>query len=247
MPNAYQLAHEMRCKYARTASIAVPHPDGTKFDTHHGSWLGAVKAALPGESWPEHEGVPLHGVAQICLCEVPVRPPQLRGVSMLCVFVHNEDGYSFAPKHSLDTAPQGWLVREYRLRSTADLVRVAPPLPPACGAARITFRRVIDDMPREGDADRRDVADFERETGCPWYETLKTYGKTKFGGWPCAYQDQVTWSDYPLRDTAKPEFVFQIGSDDGVDNLMFGDGGMLFFGYNASRPDGPWFLEMHEG
>ena len=202
------------------------------------SRLGAVTVALPGEPWPTYEGVPMIGLAQLNLAEVPFVSEPLRDQAFISVFIAEQDDYLVLP----DDRPNGdgWLVRAYE--SGSGLVPVVdPPRTPEWLRPHSLAWEAIDDMPDWDDLS--EMVDLDAIE--PWLggrEVEDVLGSpadgTKLGGWPSLIQSQIQWHDHP----AQPSYCFQIDSDEHV-GLNLWDRGVLHIGRGAVDGGTVWIAE----
>jgi hypothetical protein len=186
-----------------------------------GSWFGRVDVALPGEEWPTYEGKPMCALAQIDLTQLPFRPPRLDDVEVIAVFIDESLPVVDGPNGD------GWCLRAYPDRSalvplaqvdTGSDIRPFPMRP------QIVEADYPDSMEESVDVPDLSEDDMERFAPAEGF---------KLGGWPFLVQSDLGWSwgrDHPAR----PEYVFQIDSEDKA-NWMWGDAGLGYFG-RGTRP-----------
>ncbi len=239
MPAADSLIAELKAKYARPASIAHHAKEGSP----PGSWLGAVKVALPDEPWPEFEGAPLQGVAQFNLLELPYRPPLLEDLAMITVFLRFDAWRLSLPwdpeAHTGYLAPgAGWLLRAY---PTLDgLAPAVPSTPSPLRPTALGWSLCEKDFPSQEDADWRDREKLDEEDD--WYELFPTAEGLKIGGWPYLIQGELEWT-CSKRWKHPPAFGFQIDSNPDV-NLHIIDNGFCYFARGERGTPDEWAFEV---
>lgn len=199
------------------------------------SWFGRVQLALPGEGWPESKDGPMHALCQINLTELPFRPPALKGLELVTVFIGPEE-------LPIDAANgTNWALRAYpRLGKLAPLERVdtESPIKPQPLRPRVVERDypcyddVVETLPEEL-FDDFDYDEFD--------ELFPNAEGFKLGGWPTLIQSEIEWGPRKVR-AAKPEFAFQIATTE-KGNWMWGDNGTGYFGRGtAAGRKGEWAL-----
>lgn len=119
-----EIIDHLREEYARRAVLMRVGLE-TAPASPRASVFGAVRMALPTEEWPDCEGLPMMGLCQLNLTELPWKPEILDGVEFLTIF---QPGDPFDVDIE-ETNGRGWLLRAYS--SLADLVEVHPPDVPA--------------------------------------------------------------------------------------------------------------------
>ena len=182
------------------------------------SWFGRVNVAAPGESWPRSaRGAPMHALCQIDLTGLPFRPPRLDDAEMIAVFIGPDELPTDTPNGD------GWCLRAYERK--ASLVTL-PPVDTGSWVKPFPMRPVV------VDADypcREDVGEEVSEEIADLLEDeLENVPGLKLGGWPSLIQSEIFWAPWN-RHPAKPEYVFQIDSDEKA-LWAWGHGGVGYFG-----------------
>lgn len=136
-------------RYGKPCTLLVPDLDADEGDSH-GSWLGHVEVAAPGEGWPEFEGQPLAPLIQLRLDQMPFVPEELRDLQMITVFAQFEEGQlGEAFRYE---KPGAWVIRTYP--SAADLIEVErPEVDFGFGGAPLTYQLLERDTPDWEDVD----------------------------------------------------------------------------------------------
>lgn len=220
---------ELRARLVRRASRAVVggfRPPDDPFS----SWLGRVRVALPGETWPEHSGRPMMPLAQFNLTELPHRTDSLGGVALITVFIQ-QDGLP------LDTPNgDGWLLRAYpTLEGLA--VTEEPAARAPIKSFPVRWELVKEDYPTWDDASGMGLPpDVEED----YHDRFQTQQGTKIGGWPDTIQSEIYWAPFN-RHPANPEYVFQIDSEEKA-RWAWGDGGVGYFGRGTGEARDQWTL-----
>lgn len=154
------------------------------------SWFGSVKIGLPGETWPEYEGVPMLPLCQLRCAEIPTLPAVLAEYALICVFS------AFYGAEAM--APQGerWVVRTY-----SDMDALVPLLYPGDAAA-------IDSYPIAWSVGEDNPVSKEGLSEELWIDFWKyRYPRAslftgKVGGYPSGSNPQM-----PPRNALQPHFV----------------------------------------
>lgn len=187
------------------------------------SWFGKVNLALDGETWPMHDGVPMHALCQINLTELPFRPAHLDDLAMIAVFI----GPTQLPVD--EPNGQNWCLRAYKdLDTLCTLAQpnVRSPIKSFPMKPRLVDKdfACLDDVSELGiDIDDED----EYKERCPNIDGLK------LGGWPSLIQSTIYWTGQ-TNDLINPEYVFQIDSCEKA-LWQWGDGGVGYFGRGTSE------------
>jgi uncharacterized protein YwqG len=234
---------ELRAAVRRPASVARVVTGRVEPDAFR-SRLGAVSVARIDEPWPEFDGRPMAGLAQVNLSEVPYVPDGLRGLAFLTLYI-SEDGYGLMIPDGHPNG-EGWLLRTYP--SLEGLVEVRSPREPAGWLRPRDLRwESVEDMPASEDLeDLVGVADYRQvEALLAGQEVQDVIGRpadgTKLGGWPTLIQSEINWA--PLNQhPAKPSYCFQIDSEEKV-GLNLWDGGVIHIGRGEQDGRAVWVAE----
>ena len=191
--------------------------------------------AAPGEGWPASGGEPLPPLLQFRADRLPVRPPALRDVALLTLFL-DPAGPPFGRPNG-----DGWCLRTYS--SAAGTVSLAPPaggVPPGVRPFPLRVLEPFEDRPDWEDQHlapfmdallRADPDAFDDPDVCGAADGLKV------GGFPRLIQaEPFPGTDYGAAGGL--EFAFQIDSTD-KGGLNWVDGGVAYFGRrsDAVGPD----------
>lgn len=218
-------------RYGKPCTLLIPDLEADEGDPH-GSWLGHVAVAAPGEAWPEFDRQPLAPIAQLRLDQMPFVPEELRDLQMITVFAQFEEGH--VGQGLIDRTPGSWIVRSYT--NATDLVEIErPDAEFGFGGAPLTYQLLERDTPDWDDVSN----DIELDE---WPEDeLDRDSRSRVGGWPILIQSEICWA--PLnKHPANPKYAFQIDSD--VDlNLFFGDGGTIYFGRGTGKHRALWEMD----
>jgi hypothetical protein len=209
-------ANLIRSKLARQA-VVMDLGGGKATKDPAASWFGRVNLALPGETWPECEGEPMHPLCQINLTTLPFRPPRLDDISFITVFIGPDE-------LPMDTANgNGWCLRAYKdLSALVPLGKVESHSP--IKASQLTPRVVAADFPGLEDI----PPDVAGEIDDEYSERYITVDGIKLGGWPQLIQSEIFWAGNDDH-AGSPEYVFQINSPKRT-RWAWGDGGVGYFG-----------------
>lgn len=190
------------------------------------SWFGQVRFALPGETWPATDGLPMFPLCQLNLTALPFRPPRLDDLEFITVFIGPK-------KYPVDDENgTNWCLRAYR--KIGQLV----PLP-SCGSGSplkaFPMRSIVveEDYPCRVDA----PWPMPDEARGRYNELFPNTEGMKLGGWPTLCQGEIYWGPEGLRPLC-PEYVFQIDSTV-KGNWEWGFWGVGYFGRGtaAGRQD----------
>lgn len=199
------------------------------------SWLGAVRAAAPGEPWPRQDGEPMHALLQLAVGELPVVPDALAGAALLALFI--------GPRRLPIDAPNGehWCLRTYA--SLGDLVPLDEPERPTDpklpkgttpGLRPFPVRWAeTEDWPSRDDVPR-DLLDVWDES-IDFDEAHTARHGLKVGGWPATVQSELWWNG-----ADDVEFVLQVDSDPKT-GFGVGFAGLVYIG--RRRGSGDWVLD----
>lgn len=233
---AFDVFARAHAEAARPAFVAELGDRGADFLS---SCLGTVRAALPGEDWPTHEGTPMRGVLQLNVVDLPQRPSALRGVEMLTLFV----------------AMEGDLAADWKIRTYADvgaLVEVDAPTPTEWRSA--SWSEVTDQPPLtwciEEKVPPTMFGRFQASLGKgrisqKHHRSLDRRivhaTTTKVGGWPTVIQSGPPWESWSESRPGTHETILQIGhhADMGLD---WHDAGVCWLG-RSRIDDDEWVLE----
>lgn len=203
------------------------------------SWFGRVTLGEPQEEWPVSNGQLMWPLLQIVVRELPYRPPGLRDLALIRVFIDpaflaetENGGADFY--HPEDVSGSGWL-----LRASPTLDTLVPIVTPEHGSRIIAapghWELIPDDLPT-WDELSRDAPQYQLDH----YEDLepKTHEGTKVGGWPFTIQSQLSWGPWD-ENPCNLEYQFQIDSD--YDRgWMWGDNGTAYFGRGTGSHRDTW-------
>lgn len=186
-------------------------------ENHLSSWFGKANVCLPGESWPEMNGEPMHALCQINLSELPFRPPRLGDIELITVFIGPQD-------LPIDASNgQNWCLRAYK-----DASHLVPLTPRSTNSIikPLPMRPVVieEDFPCWEDVTEELAEEIEDN----YYDLFENVHGLKLGGWPTLIQSEIFWAPWN-RHPANPEYVFQIASTD-KGGWSWGDGGVGYFG-----------------
>jgi Domain of unknown function (DUF1963) len=189
------------------------------------SWMGTVGLGGPADDWPAADGTPMHGLLQLVVRDLPVRPALLDDVELLTLFV--------AEELPIDTANGvGWCLRTYDsldgLRSLEPQSRALKPFPLAFSQVEDWPSR--DDVPSTLLASWDDHAEEDEER-------YRAREGLKVGGWPSCVQSEVEWYEGDGGAIPDVEFVLQVDSDHKV-GFVVADAGVLYIG--RRRGTGTW-------
>ena len=203
------------------------------------SWIGQVLLGADGEPWPEHAGLPMWGLCQIRIDELPAAvPAPLRDAALVTLFVDLWDLPFQKPNGD------GWEIRTYD-----SIDELAPLLEPERGGAHL--RRGDEDivlrpfpllwkarveLPSRDDwpADMLDVYDAHRDALAGFDN-----GGLKVGGWPHTIQSEIFWTLEGRGHVTDAEFVLQVDYDEKA-QVSFGDAGTAYVGWS---PTHGWLFE----
>ena len=222
------LAADLGHRLALPTAILQPDPSlppGEPTETR----VGGVLMLGRGESWPRNDaGVPMQGLMQINVAQLPNPPAELQGVAFVAVFW---DRSGIARDRHVGH------VREYA--SLADLVpAVAPPEPKPLKDFPVRFLAIQERAPLSmllaEVPDYREWADAEADQLWEALESLESADaelsyQCKVGGWPASVQDDI---DRPV--------TLQVGYDD-VARINLVDAGCLYLW--RVQKDGEWVWE----
>jgi hypothetical protein len=198
------------------------------------SILGAVMCADQEEGWPTYEGVPMVGVAQFNLTELPFRPVEMSGVAMLSVYGVVDRSGLVHPNQRF--GGDGWLIRTYeRLDGLTQVV--GPTL--AAGQSLGIAWDLAEDLPAWEDVVGMVAPGVLEDLAGNSYEDLigRPAGGTKIGGWPTLLQSEIFWAPF---QKVRATFVFQL---DGDQFLSIGLGeGVIHVGWSADDAN-HWIAE----
>lgn len=170
---------------------AVRFVEGEKVWEAPQSMLAGVTHGLPREDWPCRNGDPLVPVVQLNLSDVPYRPPLMRDVAFLTLFVH-PDLWSDA-----DAADNDWCLRTYR--STRELVALK--LPESQNASTNLEPVLVEDYPCFEELNKAQDESFSKRLS----KAHPTWSGIKIGGWPL---ENGLFSDH----AAQPNYLIQVDS-----------------------------------
>ena len=185
------------------------------------TWVGRVRLAAPGETWPTFEGKRLAPLAQLNLTEAPYVPPNLQDLEMLTVFRTAEPPMGGANG-------QGWLVRGYP--SIADLVEIDDP-PPSDPFRPFPGRwtHLEADYPSwEFVADEIEITDEVSDEWSEIRDDFCTAQGTKIGGWPYPVQHEIGWGDPAI------DYVLQFDTEAKAE-VFWVDRGIAYLGRQGAR------------
>lgn len=205
------------------------------------SWIGNVIVGLPGEKWPEANGLPMIGVCQLNLSEAPYVPDSLKEFSLITFFVSRDPkDQEYEPPFE----PGKWELRAYTPDQT--LVPYDNPPPPYKRWKPLPMRpremqnyfsnlgyMVYTKHPGLSHHWTNKIDEYVEDVLRPEMEEKQSlpsepeYG-TKLGGWPAPIQDDI---DIPL--------AFQIGSEKDA-NMNWVDAGCI---YVWRTEDGQWEVD----
>ena len=205
------------------------------------SQLGAVARIGAGTAWPELDGRPMVGVAELYLDEVPWLPDLLVGYERLALFVADADQ---------PTTPSGWHVcldrpgdRLVELGGTGVGVSVRWEALTKDHARQVWQLRSVP----KSLVDALDEASTEELDAFyqGYHERVGVLEGMKLGGYPSVIQYGPPWESWnrPSRRLHGVETVLQLSSVPGQ-GLSFVDGGVLWLGARGSGSSIEWFLEM---
>lgn len=209
-------------KYLREASIAEIggfRPPEDKLT----SWFGGPGFGLEGESLPTYNDRDMFCLIQVRISELPVIPPELKGIEFLVVFINREE-FPFDKSHG-----DGWEIREY------PSIEGLKPLPKSDEQEvvrdfSIRWSKVVDDSPDwENSWGFLDMTPINEADDERFFYGYNRYSGTKFGGFPKCIQHGHNLDG----------FVFQIGSEE-KPNWMWADNGIAYFNKTEA---GEWVFD----
>lgn len=216
-------------RYGKPCTLLIPDLEADEGDPH-GSWLGHVAVAAPGEKWPEFDGKPLAPLIQLRLDQMPFVPEELRNLQMITLFAQFEEGQlGEAFRYE---KPGAWVIRTYS--SVSDLIEIErPDVDFGFGGAPLTYQLLERDTP-----DWEDV-DLELDE---WPKKgLDREFRGRVGGWPTLVQSEIYWAPHN-KHPANPKYAFQIDNDPEL-GLMIGDAGTMYFGRGTGEHRDQWAME----
>jgi len=224
----------VKAQFSRKASQAVLDGTGPP-EAPSASCFGRIRLALPGETWPVSSGKPMLPLAQFNLAEMPYRPDNLSNIALITVFIDQDE----LPTDTLNG--DGWLLRAYS--SLDDLVRIQDQPPTSLiNPCSIQWEMIAEDYPSSDDASSLGISDLMNKDEDEGHsELFATQQGTKIGGLPFGVQCEVLWP-LAVRDTAKPEYAFQIDTEQEA-RWMWGDVGFGYFGRGTGEHRDVWVLE----
>lgn len=218
-------------RYGRPCTLLIPDLDADEGDSH-GSWLGHVAVAAPGEGWPEFEGQPLAPIAQLRLDQMPFVPEELHDLQMITVFAQFQDGQ--LGEDFLGRDPDSWMLRAYT--AGVDLVKIERPDENfGFERAPLAYELLEKDPPHWDDVSGEIENDQWPKKG------VDRESRGRVGGWPTLIQSEIYWAPHN-KHPANPKYAFQIDSDPDL-NLWFGDSGTMYFGRGTGEHRNEWEME----
>lgn len=200
-------------------------PTGDPLATH----FCLTPVALPGETWPIHDGKPMLFVCQLNLTEAPVVPKLLQDIAVITFFLDPDVGLRD------DTNGKDWCLRAYK--TTNELALLAPPTDAPKIERGFECRwEECDDQPVYDDPELIVPEGFDRSD-----VHLDNVRRTKVGGYASNIQSEPWWGY--RRHPADPRYCLQIDSEDKV-GLVWGDSGTIYLARGTvSGSEDDWFLD----
>lgn len=189
-----------------------------------GSWYGDIHVGLPGEEWPEHDGVPMLPLCQLRCAEMPYRPADFENVALVCVFVASV-GAEVASPHG-----EKWVLRTYQ--NLEDLVALSYPGDTTDIRSHPVVWYAADDYPFS-------IYSLPEELWMDYHHYCEANGRFFWPGGshePYMYRWGSRVGGYPfvdapmtqIREGVQADFVFQIDTA-GDFPWLRGPGGSLLF------------------
>jgi len=224
LPPAAASKREREALFERRTSLMKRAEESESADPV-GSWFGSVQAGLPGEEWPEYEGVPMLPLCQLRCEEISALPSMLNNLALICVFT------AFVGEEALSPEGERWVVRAYE--SLVGLVPIA--YPGDTGGIRaypIRWQARVDSPHDQAGLPETLWMDFAVYRDYP----RNIFKESKVGGYP-----SVGRSKEPLLDKLQTDFVFQTVIQ-GDFPWLRGPGGTLVFSYAYEYSGNRWSL-----
>ncbi len=213
---------ELRIALARPATIF--ETGGFRpVDDPFASWIGKVQIGKREESWPISNGKAMIPLCQLNLSTVAFKPKILSDIAFITIFVDSE-------RIASDDEANGttWCLRAYK--SLDGLVEIAQ-MGSSSRIKPFQLREIYEpeDFPCWEDVPFSLPSELDDE----YYDLFENSPGHKIGGWPTLIQGEVYWAPWN-RHPAKPEFAFQIDSDDKA-HWQWGHAGVGYFGRGTTE------------
>ena len=201
-------------RHLKTASIAILKRG--KQSTPTESCFGGVFVGQKDSVWPEFDGEPLDGVLQIRTKDLPFRPKELKGVSLIQIFVPCETWPSGLVNPRYDDG-ENVVVRSFS--SLRGLHVLEKPFKSDLKPCRIEWKKVENEIPTyPDDIGLVDDEKQERFRELPdWSKVLgrsySTNPRTKVGGWPNSCQNGLNYRGYAIQIGSEQKANFMWGHD----------------------------------
>jgi len=190
-----------------------------------GSWFGSIQVGLPGEEWPEYEGVPMLPLCQFRCEEISALPTTLKPLALICVFT------AFVGEEALSPEGERWVVRTYE--SLEGLVPIMYPGDATrIRAYPIRWLQRVDSPPDQYCLPESLWIDFEVYRD----GSRNIFTESKVGG----YRSDIR-NKRPSSSQLQADFVFQTRID-GDFPWLRGPNGTFFFSYSYEYSGNTWSL-----